>query len=181
MSRPKHRIRAAGAYFVTTKAWQGRKLFQKGTMAQILIDTKFEYRRQGCYSLHDFVVMPDHLHVILTPNHESSLEKVVQLIKGGSSYRIGKERQTKFPVWQAGFHEHWIRLCEDYEARRRYLELNPVKAKLTATPQEYPYSSASRRFRVDPFVMTSGAKAPALGSAGTAGLKPRPAKTRGAE
>jgi len=174
--RPQHRIKAAGAYFITAKTWQGRKLFQKDTWAGILIETIMDYRQQGRYRLHAFVVMPDHLHVLLTPAQESSLEKAVQFIKGGSSHRIGKAFQTKFPVWQTGFNEHWIRSQEDYETRKRYIEFNPIKACLAPTPMEYPYSSANGNFDLDPFVMTSGAKAREGEDAVSAGLKPRPAK-----
>ena len=176
MARPKHRVKAAGAYFVTAETWQRRQLFRKQVTTRILIDTILDDRERGFYRLHDFVVMPDHFHAILTPSRDTSLEKCLQMIKGGSSYRIRKELFTKFPVWQPGFHEHWIRSQEDYERCRRYIQFNPVKAKLAATPQEYPYSSASGAFRLDPFSITSGAEAPPVVGAGTAGLKPRPAK-----
>lgn len=178
MSRPKHCIRAAGAYFVTTRTWQGRRLFQKESFAKILVDTLLEGRERGFYRLHDFVLMPDHLHVLLTPEDRTSLEKAVQIIKGGSSHRIGQELHTKFPVWQKGFHEHWIRSETDSLSRKRYLAWNPVKAQLAATPSEYPYSSACGRFSLDPFAMTSAAKAVMLSDAETAGLKPRPTKTQ---
>jgi len=177
MVRPKHRVKAAGAYFVTTETWQRRALFKKDTIAKIVIETLLNCRKRGFYRLHDFVLMPEHLHMILTPSRNASLEKALQMIKGGSSYLIGKKVGAKFPVWQPGFHEHWIRSQEDYEQRRRYIALNPVKDRLAVAPQEYPYSSASGRFQLDPFAMPSGAKAPAGMELATAGLKPRPAKT----
>ncbi|MFQ5926832.1 MAG: transposase [Terriglobia bacterium] len=163
---------------MTAKTWQRRELFKKETIARILIETMLECRKRGFYRLHDFVVMPDHLHAILTPSQDTPLEKAMQMVKGGSSYRIGRELRSKFPIWQPGFHEHWIRSQDDYEQRCRYIELNPVTDKLAATPQEYPYSSASGRFELDAFVMTSGAKALTRVGPATAGLKPRPAKNR---
>lgn len=159
MARPKHWVKAAGAYFVTAKTWQRRELFRKETITRILIETMLEYRKRGFYRLHDFVVMPNHFHAILTPSQDTPLEKAMQMIKGGSSYRIGRELVSKFPIWQPGFHEHWIHSQEDYEQRQGYIALNAVKAKLAATPEEYPYSSASGRFQLDPFMMPSGAKA----------------------
>lgn len=176
MSRPRHRVKAAGAYFVTSRTWQSRRLFQKDAFAKIVMGTLQEGRERGFYLLHDFVVMPDHLHLILTPTSQTSLEKAVQIIKGGSSHRIGKEFETRLPVWQKGFHEHWIRSEEDYFARKHYLELNPVRAGLAVAPNEYPYSSATQRFTLDPFSTTSAAEAAPLPEFETAGLKPRPAK-----
>ena len=177
MSRPKHRIKAAGAYFVRSRTWESRKLFQKTTWADILVQTLMDYRDKHCYQLHNFVVMPDHFHFIVTPGKDYSLEKAVQMVKGGSSRRLGKEFNIRFAVWQKGFHEHWIRSEEDYITRKKYLEQNPVKAGLAVRPSEYPYSSASGKFKVDLFTMTSAAEAAVKESELTAGLKPRPAKS----
>ncbi len=88
MSRPKHRVKAAGAYFINAETWQRRALFQKEIAATILIETLLDYRDKGNYLLHDFVVMPDHMHLVLTPSIETSLEKAMQLIKGGSSFKL---------------------------------------------------------------------------------------------
>lgn len=176
MSRPVHRIKAAGAYFVTTSTWQKMSILAKNEAADILIVTIQEYRRHGSYFLHDFVIMPDHLHMILTPRSDLSLEKAVQLIKGASSREIGKRRTARHPIWQSGFHEHWIRSVEDYEIHRAYLWNNPVEVRLSNSPAEFRYSSANGRFELDLYPPPSGAEAPFLATSGTAGLKPRPAK-----
>ena len=169
-------MKAAGAYFVTSRTWESRKLFQNLAWAELLVQTLMDYRNKHCYELHDFVVMPDHFHIIMTPGREYSLEKAVQMVKGGSSRRIGKQFQTQFSIWQKGFHEHWIRSRDDYEARKRYIEQNPVKARLAVRPSDYPYSSANGKFCLDPVTMTSAAEAAETSDKASAGLKPRPAK-----
>ena len=83
--------------------------------------------------------MPDHVHLILTPQG-ITVERAMGLIKGGFSHRLASE----FPVWQRGFTDHRIRDAEDMETRRRYLHMNPVRAGLVATAEEYRYSSAYR-------------------------------------
>lgn len=176
MSRPVHRIKAAGAYFVTTSTWQKMSILAKSEAANVLIVTIRGYRSQGRYFLHDFVVMPDHLHMILTPREDISLEKAVQLIKGASSREIGKMRTVRHPIWQSGFHEHWIRSVEDYEIHRAYLWNNPVEARLSESPGEFQYSSANGRFELDLYPASSGAEAPFVDTRSTAGLKPRPAE-----
>ena len=173
-----HRIKAAGAYFVTTSTWQKMSILAKNEAASILIATIQEYRRHGWYFLHDFVIMPDHLHMILTPRSDLSLEKALQLIKGASSREIGKRRTARHPIWQSGFHEHWIRSVEDYEIHRAYLWNNPVEARLSNSPAEFRYSSANGRFELDLYPPPSGAEAPFLDTSGAAGLKPRPAEAR---
>jgi putative transposase len=107
----------------------------------------------GCYKLHAFVVMPDHVHLIVTPQGVT-IERAVGFIKGGFSHRLA----SNFPVWQRGFTDHRIRDAEDMEVRRRYLHMNPVRAGLVTAAEEYRYSSAYRRAGE----VTSGAEAPLL-------------------
>ena len=93
--------------------------------------------------------MPNHFHALLTPGEQSTLEKAMQMIKGGSAYEIGKRLGCRLPVWQSGFHDRWIRNAEEYASRKRYIELNPVTAKLVDEGQEYRFSSANGNFRLD--------------------------------
>ena len=94
MGRLKHRTSLGSTYFVTTKAWQSVAVFQVSEIAEIVIRKILEYRDRGNYLLHEFVLMPNHLHLILTPGESVSLEKAIQLIKGGSSHEIHKVRGT---------------------------------------------------------------------------------------
>ena len=162
MSRTIHRVKQAGAYLITTDSWQRREIFLHPTAAEILIDEILLRRSTENFRLHAFVVMPDHLHLLLTPSATCSLERILQLIKGGSAFRIRKLLDSKFPVWHAGYHDHWIRDAADFHTRKRYIELNPVRALLAGVPSEYPWSSASTNFPLDPppaHFATSAAKA----------------------
>jgi Transposase IS200 like len=128
------------------------------------------------------VTMPDHLHALLTPGEEESLEKVMQLIKGGSSYEIHKRRGMRAEIWQRGFHDWTIRDAEDWRTKAEYMALNPVRARLVSQFRDWPYSSASGKFEVDPMPehfskLSSGAKALPVPLA-TRGLKPPPPKER---
>jgi len=127
-------------------------------MAEIVELKLFEYRDKGYYLVHRFVVMPDHRHVILTPGTTTTLEKAMGLIKGGSSFDIGKTVAMKFPVWHEGFAEHLIRDQNDYDTHVRYIDLNPVKAGLTREPGEYPHRSLNEKYRLDPWRGLQGLK-----------------------
>ena len=118
--------------------------------------------------------MPDHLHLIVTPGDSTTLEKSMQLIKGGSSREIGKRDGMRFPVWHAGFAEHQIRDQRDFDSHAKYIDENPVKARLAEKAPDYPWGSAAGKFALDPWPVASGAEAPSLTSGVTAGLKPRP-------
>jgi putative transposase len=180
MATPRHRTAPGTSYFVTTRCWQGRAIFQVPEIADILVKTLSQYRDEGAYLLHEFVVMPDHLHLLVTPGPTTSLEKTVQLIKGGSSHRIHKERNQKMEIWQEGFYDWTVRDADDWYAKVEYIRMNPVRAKLVQRPEDWPYSSAHGNFTLDPLParyidLTSGAKAQNT-SPLTPGLKPRPPK-----
>jgi putative transposase len=109
-----------------------------------------ENRAKRRFLLHEFVVMPDHFHLILTPAPEHSLEKALQYIKGGFSFRSNKELGFKILVWEESFTNHRIRDAEDYEHHRQYIHNNPVKAGLAKSPADYSYSSAHKGMEIDP-------------------------------
>jgi putative transposase len=150
MARIARRVRQSGVYFVTTDTWQRRQLFLKSDPARIVLEQLLDCRERGFYKLHAFVIMPEHLHLLLTPAGDTSLEKALQMIKGGSSYRIKKELLYGFPIWHAGFHDRWIRDAKEFEARKRYIESNPVAARLVDRAEDYELGSACGKFVMDP-------------------------------
>jgi REP-associated tyrosine transposase len=133
-------------FFITSVTAQRRTLFQRDTAADLFVEVLLHYRTQGKYLLHEFVVMPDHFHALITPGYEISLEKAVQFIKGGFSFRL----KSNMPAWQASFTNHRIRDEEDFERHREYIRMNPVRARLAGRAEEYAHSSARGQFVLDP-------------------------------
>ena len=131
------RTATTGTFFVTTITYNRRRLFQVTRNAELLLETLQHYRSEGHYKLHAFVVMPDHAHLLLTPN-DKTISQIMNLIKGGFSHRLN----SKLPVWQRGFADHLVRDAEDFETRRTYIQQNPVRAHLTTSPELYSHSSA---------------------------------------
>ena len=132
-------------FFVMTVTAHRQPIFRRDAVARLLIDTLAHYRDERKYLLHEFVVMPDHLHALLTPAPEISLERAMQFIKGGFSFRL----KSCPPVWQASFSNHRVRDWEDYEHHREYVRMNPVRARLAVRAEAYPYSSAAGVVRLD--------------------------------
>ena len=111
-------------------------------MALLMIEVLRAYVNKGKFVLHDFVVMPDHIHVLLSLDQMMSVEKAMQLIKGGFSYRAKKELGYTGEVWQPGFSEVRILDRKSFLKHRKYVEQNPVKAGLADSPEKFPYGSA---------------------------------------
>ena len=96
-------------YALTAVAYERRRVFQRTANAELLIATMFRYRDQSRFLLHGFVVMPELIHVLMTP--AQTIERTAQLIKGGYSFAVRKQ----FPgeVWQPGYFAHRITSAED--------------------------------------------------------------------
>jgi putative transposase len=126
-------------FFVTTKAAMGKRLLQSERNAELLIDVLRSLVAEGRFELHDFVIMPDHLHLLLTVRDGMSIEKAMQLVKGRFSHRLSKELGYPGEVWQRGFTEEQMMNRESFNAHGRYIAENPVKSGLSAGVDEYPF------------------------------------------
>jgi putative transposase len=146
----RHAPQEKRTFFVTSVAHFRDPLFRKGDVARLLLDVLYQNRKLSRFLLHEFVLMPDHFHLILTPAPDKSLERALQYIKGGFSFRVKRELAYKGFSWEEGFTNHRIRDFDDYQQHREYIHRNPVQARLSKTPAEYPYSSAYPGFELDP-------------------------------
>jgi putative transposase len=129
-----------GMSFVTTTTRDRRPIFEISRVADLFIDTLLHYRTLGYYKLHAYVVMPDHVHLILTPQ-SITLEQAVALVKNGFEHRI----DMNLPVWDEGFTGYSVANIRDLEVVRAYLHQLPVRAGMAAAAELYPHSSAYRQ------------------------------------
>jgi REP-associated tyrosine transposase len=135
-------------FFVSAVTWGRRSLFQSDRMSELFLDVLFDYAKQGKYAIHEFVLMPNHFHLLITPGPMLALERCLQLIKGGFSFRAKKELQFGDEVWEKSFTNHRIRDAMDYANHRKYIWENPVRAGLVGSSEEYAYSSARPGFEL---------------------------------
>ncbi|HEX4003129.1 MAG TPA: transposase [Candidatus Acidoferrales bacterium] len=95
------------------------------------------------YDLHAYVVMANHVHMLLTPKTE--VPKIARSLKGVTARAANLIlRRTGKPFWQDESFDHWIRDDSDFTKNLHYIEHNPVAAGFAATPQDWPWSSARR-------------------------------------
>jgi putative transposase len=116
---------------------EGPQWLAKEEIAKVVEES---LRRQEC-DLHAYVIMPNHVHVLLTPKVSPS--KLMQYIKGASAREANKILGLPGrPFWQHESYDHQVRTTEEFSKIRRYIENNPVKAGLAATMETYRWSSA---------------------------------------
>jgi putative transposase len=125
---PKKIQKDSRTFFVTSKTSLGQALLQTERMANLFIDVLRSYVAAGRFKIHDFVVMPDHFHLLITLDANMTIEKAVQLVKGNFSYRAKKELGFRPEIWQRGFSDERVWDRESFLRHRKYIEGNPVKA-----------------------------------------------------
>ena len=131
------RTAIAGTFFITAITYNRRRLSRSRTARSSSSRRYSTIALRGLYKLYAFVVMPDHVHLLLTTD---DLPKAMQHIKGGFSRRV----DSKFTVWQRGFTDHLVLNREHFESRRHYIHENPVRERLVESAEKYPSSSAFR-------------------------------------
>ncbi len=136
---PDEILRPDRTFFTTTKTHMGKRLLQSERNAGLLIDVLRSLVKENALELHDFVIMPDHVHLLLTVYGDRTIEKAMQLVKGRFSYRLSHEFDHKGEVWQRGFSEVQVIGKQSFEQHRAYIAMNPVNAGLVQEGEEYPF------------------------------------------
>lgn len=94
------------------------------------------------YSLIDWCVMPNHIHVLIRLTENQSLADIVKSWKGGSAIEINRILQQKGTLWQRDYYDRYVRDIDHLHDCIAYIRNNPVKAGLCDTPEDWPFSSA---------------------------------------
>ena len=130
-------LRRPGAMYFVTFCTVGRRVLPPACRTIALDCCVYEHQRTSW--LECAVVMPDHVHLVLAPFPEWSLEFVVGRIKSVSARRINAARHTKGHVWQHESFDHLLRLGESGRKKALYVCENPVRAGLADSPDDYPW------------------------------------------
>jgi len=146
-ARPENIQSGRRTFHVESSTWEKRSLLHSEAMATLLIDTLFRYREQGEYKLHAFVVMRDHFHALVTIDGKGTIERAMQKIKGGFSYRARAELGFRGEIWQRGFTDERVWDAEQFISVRQYIHNNPVRKGMVGAAEDYPFSSANPKFR----------------------------------
>jgi putative transposase len=137
------------AYFVTARTAQRRPVFSDRRAASLFLRELQACREELGFLLLSFVVMPDHVHLVVVPGPGADLCRVMQHVKGRFARTFNVVRGGKGAVWQPRFYESAVRTEVQLERWVRYIDENPVRAGLAASPRGYPFSSAGGALAVD--------------------------------
>ena len=124
-------------YLVTTVTLDRLPLFCDWHMGLSLVDSLRNTQEHHYADTLAWVVMPDHLHWLVTPVSES-LDAIVRRVKSCSARAINQNKGTTGSFWQKCYHDHAVRKEEDIRATARYIIANPLRAGIVEHIGDYP-------------------------------------------
>ena len=157
MSRYIRSNRHGGTFFFTVVSYKRRKILCEEIIRSALHQAIVDVRKIHPFNINAWVLLPDHLHCILTlPPHDSSFGIRWSLIKRivtqqcplslitDSTLNQSQRKRRESVVWQRRFWEHEIKNNDDYEKHFNYVHYNPVKHGLVDNLKDWPYSTFHR-------------------------------------
>ena len=155
MANYKRLFLAGHSYYLTVVTHRREPLLVEHI--ELLRESFRESKRYYSYEINAIVVLPDHIHMIITPETSTDYPKIVRAIKynfstklvGCDCYHTDEEqslsryRRGLKTIWQKRYYEHTIRDEKDYFRCLEYMQNNPVKHELVDNMKDWKYSSFS--------------------------------------
>ena len=108
-------------------------------ISRLLLESVRFYHRKNHWFTELFLLMPDHIHALISVSHRRRLDQIVLLWKRWTA------RHLKIK-WQTGFFEHRLRSYESANEKYRYILKNPVRAGFVSRPEVWPHKFIGTRF-----------------------------------
>jgi REP element-mobilizing transposase RayT len=124
----------------------GEALLVRRDAAAIVQAALLHFGGERC-RIHAWCIMPNHVHVLMTPLGEHSHASLVNSWKSFTALQINRALQRNGQVWFREYFDRKIRDESHFEATRYYIEQNPVKARLCDSAEKWAFSSAAPMFR----------------------------------
>jgi len=147
---PPHKASAGEAFVWMDRysdvARAGPLFLKQEPVAQLVVHSLFKGAELGHYKLAAFVVMANHVHVLLLPLVAPSI--LLKSLKGYTAREANRLLgRTGEPFWQRESYDHWVRNADEFRKITAYIENNPVKAGIAVRAEDYAWSSANAEWR----------------------------------
>jgi putative transposase len=148
MSRHPHRLddchyRGKFSHFLTAGTYRRRPAFVDEPLCRVVTSQLLRSAATHGFAVTAYCLMPDHAHVLVEAERpEADFVKWVNLWRQLSGF-WERQRTGEF-LWQEGYWDHTLRDDESALAVAAYIVLNPVRARLVTSPDQYPFTGSSR-------------------------------------
>ncbi|MCI0330854.1 MAG: transposase [candidate division Zixibacteria bacterium] len=135
--------------FITTSIFQKKPIFEDPSHCQALSTLIFDLRDEHNVKVLSFVIMPDHMHLVLFAQKQKEISRYMQALKRRSARIINFARKSQGSVWLHRYFDRALRSERELKNAIEYVHYNPVKAGMVSEPDGYPYSSANGGWKTD--------------------------------
>lgn len=145
----KHYHEKGNYYFITTITKDRDPIFTSPINADLFITLLTYFKFKNNYNIIAFVIMPDHVHIVIQPLGEDTISDIMKNIKGSFSRYYNKLNNSSGTVFQKGYYDTVIRDDKQLHETMEYIHHNPVKKEIVSETKEYEYSSYGYYFHGD--------------------------------
>lgn len=145
--RQLRQLQAGACYHVTARANRKEYLLRSPLARDLFVETLVRCRAKYLFNLDNFVLMENHVHLLITPSRPEDLPIIMKWLLGVYTMRYNKCFKTWGRVWGSRYYSRPIRHLEDYIVTSSYIDNNPVKAVLTGWARDWPWSACYHRSR----------------------------------
>ena len=128
--------------FVTFSTLKKKTILKNPKIANVVQHVLLDLEKERKLKLLEYVIMPDHIHLLISERGGYSFENILRLFKTKSSKEINKIRNTKGRNWERRYFDRIIRSEDEYRKAIKYIRYNPIKKGLVESSSDYLFSSA---------------------------------------
>ena len=140
--RKKREFIEGAAYHVTSRTNNKARVFGRNLGRKIMLLVLQDAKDKFNFKLHNFCIMPTHIHLLITPQNGTNLSRVIQWIKTHSARRWNGVHGSKDHLWGERFFARPVKDLRDFFLVHNYIDQNPVKSELAPSPAEWKASGA---------------------------------------
>ncbi|MBA2726960.1 MAG: transposase [Parachlamydiaceae bacterium] len=137
---------ATSTYFVTFCISNRKKKSLSLPVAATIVEDAINFYSGKQYEIDSYVIMPDHVHLLITPYPDFELSKILFNMKSFATKTINNIFSINGRFWQPDNFDHLVRNHGYWIRYFDYIHNNPVKACIVKTPDEYTWSSLSKLY-----------------------------------
>jgi REP-associated tyrosine transposase len=138
----------SATHFITLPTFHRKRIFQNERFGEVLTEVLMHSRRQFDILLHDYVIMPDHAHLLLTG--EVPVAQLINALQKEFAKEIALQFGYAGEVWESQFDDQEIKSAKDCAECAKHIHSNPVRVGFCDKPGEYRMSSTGSRWLLDP-------------------------------
>jgi len=141
MPRPLRPIDAGLVYHVINRGNNRQKVFRKRADFAAFLDALAELKERKPFELYGYCLLNNHFHLLLKPTGDASISRIMQSLLVSHTQRYHRHYQSGGHVWQGRFKSPIIQADEHLLTVLRYIEANPLRARIVRRAEDYPWSS----------------------------------------